>query len=49
MEIYYQYEVNEQGVIVALHSSYTPFAERQLTAEQVKHIRVGKTKESEIE
>jgi hypothetical protein len=44
MKIYYQYELNEEGVVIAIHSSDKPFNERQITLEQLKLIKVGKTK-----
>jgi hypothetical protein len=46
--IYYQYEANEEGVIIVINSSSQPFAQRQIPKEKVKSIRVGKTKVSEI-
>ena len=46
--VYYQYEANEDGVIIAIHSSKTPFEERQITIEQIKTIKVGKTKVSDL-
>lgn len=46
--IYYKYEANEQGVIIAIHSSSVPFEENAITLEQVKKIRVGRTNVTEI-
>jgi len=48
MEIYYQYEENEEGVIVAIHSSHEPFNERELPKELVGKVRCGKTTVGEI-
>jgi hypothetical protein len=48
MEIYYQYEENEQGIIVAIHSSHQPFGERELPKELVGKVRCGKTTVEEI-
>jgi hypothetical protein len=42
--IYYQYELNEEGIVVVIHSSDKPFKERQITLEQLKLIKLGKTK-----
>lgn len=46
--IYYQYEINEDGVIIAIHSSKEQFSERQITLEQIKNVRLGKTLENEL-
>jgi len=46
--IYYKYEVNENGVIVAIHSSKEPFAEKQITIEQARLIKVGRTTEQQF-
>jgi hypothetical protein len=49
MEIYYQYEENEQGVIVAIHSSHQPFGEREIPKELVGKVRCGRTTVVEFE
>jgi len=46
--IYYKYETNEQGVIVGIHSSKEPFAEKSITIEQVRKIRIGRTTEQQL-
>lgn len=46
--IYYQYEINEQGVIIGIQSSNLPFTERSVSALKVLKIKVGKTKESDL-
>ena len=43
-KLYYQYELNEEGIVIAIHSSKKPFSERQLTLEQLKLIKLGETK-----
>ena len=48
MEIHYQYEVNEEGVIVAIHSSHQPFGEREIPKELINKVRCGKTTLEEI-
>jgi hypothetical protein len=48
MEIYYQYELNEEGVIVAIHSSHQPFEEREIPKELINKVRCGKTTLEEI-
>ena len=48
MEIHYQYEVNEEGVIVAIHSSHKPFGEREIPKELINKVRCGKTTLEEI-
>ena len=48
MEIYYQYEENEEGVIVAIHSSHERFKERELPKELIGKVRCGKTTVEEI-
>lgn len=44
MKVYYQVVLSEDGIIVGLNSSDKPFSERQVTTEQVKLIKFGKTK-----
>lgn len=53
---YYQYELGEviidevpKVVLIAIHSSNQPFEERQITLEQIKNVRLGKTTEQELE
>lgn len=46
--IYYQYEINEQGVIVGIQSSDLPFTERSVLPSKVLKIKIGKTKESDL-
>lgn len=45
---YYQYELNELGVIIAIHSSNTPFNEKQITIDKINKIRIGRTTEQEL-
>ena len=45
--MYYKLEIIE-GVIVAIHSSSTRDSEFKYTYEQIKSVRCGKTKESEL-
>jgi hypothetical protein len=47
-QIYYQYETNENGFIVKIQSSKTPFSTRSITSEKVKLVRLGKTKPSDL-
>ena len=47
--IYYQYELNELGVIIAIHSSNTPFNERSITIENIKKIKLGRTTETQLQ
>lgn len=49
MEIYYQYEENEEGVIVVIHSSHEPFGEREIPKEIINKIRCGRTTVDELE
>jgi len=53
---HYQYEIGEviinevpTNVLVAIHSSNQPFQERQITLEQIKRIRLGKTTELDLQ
>ncbi len=46
--VYYKYELNEDGVIIAIHSSETLFEENQITLGQAKQVKLGKTKPSDI-
>jgi hypothetical protein len=40
--IYYQYELNEEGLVIAIHSSDKPFKERQIPQDKVHLIKLGK-------
>jgi len=46
--IYYKYEVDSNGVIITIHSPINPTAERQITLEQVKKIKLGITTEQQF-
>lgn len=45
---YYQYELDGENKIIAIHSSNTQFNERSITLEQIKQVRLGKTTEAEL-
>jgi hypothetical protein len=47
-QIYYQYILNDDGFIVGIHSSKTPFSTRSITLEKIKLVRLGKTKPSDL-
>lgn len=49
MIIYYKYEVNNEDVIVAIHSSNLPFNENQISQEIVFKIVLGKTTVQELD
>jgi hypothetical protein len=48
MEIYYQYEADNKGIIVTIHSSHQPFGEREIPKEIINKVRCGKTTVEEL-
>jgi hypothetical protein len=46
--IYYQYEVNEKGLITGIVTSNEPFAVRMITQALALKIKCGKTKEADL-
>jgi hypothetical protein len=46
--IYYQYEVNEKGLITGIVSSSKPFEVRMITQALALKIKCGKTKEVDL-
>jgi hypothetical protein len=46
--IYYKYETNANGVIIAIHSSNVPFNEKMISIENINKIKVGRTTEQEL-
>lgn len=47
--LYYQYVLNEEGFIVKINSSNEPFVEKLISEENVKKVKLGKTKPSDLE
>ena len=46
--IYYQYEINEEGIIVGIQSGDEPFEERNISLEKIQTIIFGVTTEEEL-
>lgn len=47
--IYYQYELDENGIIIAIHSSTSPFESNQLDVALLELITFGKTKLTDLQ
>jgi hypothetical protein len=46
--IYYQYEVDQKGIIISIVTSNKPFAVRMITQALALKIKCGKTKEIDL-
>lgn len=47
--LYYQYVLNQEGIIIQINSSQTPFESKSITVQQALKVKLGKTKLSDLE
>jgi len=47
--LYYQYVLNQEGIIIQINSSQTPFESNSITVQQALKVKLGKTKLSDLE